>query len=500
MSAEIPVIQRQRSRQRLRPLDSDQSERHASWLELFFDLVFVLAVSKVAAILVKDPSLDGFIKYLVLFIPVWWSWVGFTFYADRFESDEPEYRILTFTGMLAVAALAVTVGGAFSLSGDAAFAVCYSLVLFVIVAHYARTAIYVPLARGLAMQFITGLGISGLLFLTSVLFEPPIRYIVWALAIIVSFSTPFLNIRLTRIIPFDHSHIPERFGLFTIIVLGEAVIATANGAAGVPWTFTTVGTAALGFAMAACIWWMIFEFVEDGAIRSSALFKRFAYIYGHFFIVVSIVTIGVGVEHAIKEAGEPHLHRATLVMLGGGIATYLAVITIIRLITGVCGLINIRIGAIIVSLAIAAAGFMLPPMAVIGGLLAVLTLGVWLEGRYTDDAEEEEELPSLFPCEHEAEAVQFHPRSSNGCEECIKNNYKWVHLRLCLACGHVGCCDSSRYKHATKHFHKEKHHLMASLEDGEHWSWCYADERFVPLAKRVGKLKLDKLESEESPS
>src|SRR2546422_9816523 len=69
--------------------------------------------------------------------------------------------------------------------------------------------------------------------------------------------------------------------------------------------------------------------------------------------------------------------------------------------------------------------------------------------------------------------VQPHTR---GCEECLKMGDKWVHLRLCLTCGHVGCCDSSKNKHATKHFHRTKHPIMRSLEPGEDWGWCFVDE------------------------
>ena len=63
-----------------------------------------------------------------------------------------------------------------------------------------------------------------------------------------------------------------------------------------------------------------------------------------------------------------------------------------------------------------------------------------------------------------------------GCEECLAQGDTWVHLRLCLACGHVGCCDSSKNKHATKHFHRTKHPVIRSWEPGERWMWCYADE------------------------
>jgi uncharacterized UBP type Zn finger protein len=62
------------------------------------------------------------------------------------------------------------------------------------------------------------------------------------------------------------------------------------------------------------------------------------------------------------------------------------------------------------------------------------------------------------------------------CEDCVKTGDTWVHLRLCLSCGHVGCCDSSKNKHATKHFHKTKHALIRSIEPGESWTWCYVDE------------------------
>ena len=69
--------------------------------------------------------------------------------------------------------------------------------------------------------------------------------------------------------------------------------------------------------------------------------------------------------------------------------------------------------------------------------------------------------------------------SSNGCEECMKIGSDWVHLRLCKTCGHVGCCDSSRHKHATKHFHRTKHPIVRSFEPGETWMWCYVDEVLI---------------------
>ena len=483
-SAETPSTIR--NRPRLRTLELSVGERHASWLELFFDLVFVLAVAQVAHILAGQTDLIGFLKYVALFIPVWWSWVGFTFYADRFESEEAAYRIMMFAGMLAVTGMALTLGGAFGVGGDAAFVVCYALVRLVLVALYLRAAYYIPLARAFSLQYPIGLGFSSSLLLVSLLLDPPGRYAVWAVALICELATPLLNLRAARTLPIDRSHIPERFGLFTIIVLGEAVIATAGGAGDVAWNPVTIATAGFGFAMAAIIWWINFEFVEDSALISPSLGRRFVYLYGHFFIVASIVAIGIGVEHAIKESTEAHPHLSTLALLSGGVAVYLASITIIRLITGVCGLVFPRIAAIALALSVLFMGRFLPPVAVIAMLLFVLSAELWLEGLYAEDgAKEIDQAPHLVPCEHADTMQVFQAPTHNGCEECRKNNYKWVHLRLCLGCGHVGCCDSSVNKHATKHFHATGHPIIASLETNEDWAWCYPDERFVPLPQRV---------------
>ena len=70
---------------------------------------------------------------------------------------------------------------------------------------------------------------------------------------------------------------------------------------------------------------------------------------------------------------------------------------------------------------------------------------------------------------------------TRGCEECLKLGMQWVHLRLCLTCGHVGCCDSSEGKHATKHFKTQAHPIIQSFEPGEDWGWCYVDEKFLAL-------------------
>jgi uncharacterized UBP type Zn finger protein len=88
------------------------------------------------------------------------------------------------------------------------------------------------------------------------------------------------------------------------------------------------------------------------------------------------------------------------------------------------------------------------------------------------------------PCTHLDQVHRVAPRTPNGCEECLKTGAGWVHLRLCLTCGHVGCCDDSPNKHATKHFHRTHHPIVKSFEPGEDWGWCYVDElMFEPAPK-----------------
>jgi uncharacterized UBP type Zn finger protein len=94
-------------------------------------------------------------------------------------------------------------------------------------------------------------------------------------------------------------------------------------------------------------------------------------------------------------------------------------------------------------------------------------------------------------CPHVKSLAPVAPRTPQGCEECLKTGSPWVHLRLCLTCGHVGCCDSSPNRHATKHFHHAGHPIVASFEPGERWAWCYADEEGVPVPEAAEQYLRD---------
>ena len=87
-------------------------------------------------------------------------------------------------------------------------------------------------------------------------------------------------------------------------------------------------------------------------------------------------------------------------------------------------------------------------------------------------------------CEHEAGLEPAPPRTRAGCEECLRAGTPWVHLRLCLTCGHVGCCDSSPGKHATAHFHETQHPIIRDFDPGDDWGWCYVDNLMLEPAPK----------------
>jgi uncharacterized UBP type Zn finger protein len=91
-----------------------------------------------------------------------------------------------------------------------------------------------------------------------------------------------------------------------------------------------------------------------------------------------------------------------------------------------------------------------------------------------------EEQHMAQTCAHVKEIRNVKPKTT-GCEECLKMGDQWVHLRLCLTCGHVGCCDSSKNRHATKHYHSTRHPIIQSFEPGEDWKWCYIDNAEIEV-------------------
>ena len=212
-----------------------ERERHASWLELFYDLVFASAISQIGhSLYVNNGSFIGFLGTISLFVPVWWAWIGATFYSARFETDDLVHRLLVLLQMMGAAALTINIHGALAeTSGN--FAIAYGAIRSFLVIEYIRAGRKVPAARTFANKYAQGFLISTILWLISVVMPAPVLFMMWTLAIAIDVSTTILVGRKhTRLAP-NIFHLPERMGLFTLIVLGETIFGLVSSLSEHEW-------------------------------------------------------------------------------------------------------------------------------------------------------------------------------------------------------------------------------------------------------------------------
>ena len=351
----------------------DVGERHATWLELFFDLCFVAAVAALAADLHHDPTAAGGARFAGLFVPVWWAWMGFTWYATAFDTDDVPFRLAMLAAMLAVIGLAAGVGGV--AAGQAGFVLAYAAMTVILAGLYLRAWRAARVLRPYCARY----GLSNLLgaavWLVSLLVPPPARYAVWALAMLVLMAGPVLAVRSYAGQAYDSGHIPERYGLFTLIVLGESVVAVSAGAAEAGWSGPVALAAVVGFALAAAVWWLYFSFVGAGALKRTRLLAAFVWGYGQLFIFAGIAAAAVGVELALEGAAAHRgLTAAGAAVLGGGITAFLLAISAIHAATvrGGDAVLAARLVAAGAAAALIPAGPALDPVLLLGLLVAVL--------------------------------------------------------------------------------------------------------------------------------
>ena len=317
---------------RLRTAEVERAEeRHATWLELFLDLVFVVAIAELGTSLAHHVSAGGFLRYLALFVPIWWAWAGFTFYATRFDTDDLVYRAMTLLGMFGVAVLATTVPHAFV--GEAnGFASAYAAIRIVLVLLYARARRHVPEARALTTWFLLMFSTAIVFWLISLALASPWKYALWGVALAFELSAPPRAWRLIPQAPIHPEHIPERFGLLTIIVLGEAVIAVVLGTVNVNWTVLSGTAAFAGFLVAASIWWTYFEFF-DSSVVGRGVFQGMVFVYAHFFVAAGIAALGVGVRLGILSAAPDDRYSHGGWVVAAGAAVCMTGLGVIQLVT-----------------------------------------------------------------------------------------------------------------------------------------------------------------------
>lgn len=374
-------------RPRLRTDEEEARERKVSFLELFFDLVFVVVIAELAHGLAEHVDARGVLTFAGLFVPVWWLWIGFTFYTERFESEDVSHRLFTFAYMVPVAVLAIFVhDAAGAASGE--FAVTYAVLRSLLVVLWLRGGYHDRSARGMTNRLAVGFSLSVLLFLVSVFVPAPWRFVLWGGGLAIDLVTPFFTLGAQRSLPrFSTSRLPERFGLFTIIVLGEGIVGVVAGLAERRDLSLVSGTNAVaGLAIAFGVWWLYFDHVGKRPARAG-LGPAFARNYLHLPLTLAITAIGVGLLNVVAHEGEA-LPPAVSWLLGGALAASLVSIVAIGSVldhgkSDLRAVRRVSVGLLLASaaaLGLAAVGSGLGPTGLLAGLVLVLGLAIAFTG------------------------------------------------------------------------------------------------------------------------
>lgn len=313
--------------------DDRDPNRRVSFLELFFDLVFVAVIAQLAHRLAEHPSWEGAGWFVFLFYAVWSSWINGTLYHDLHSTNDLSIRLFTFAQMLAVAFMAVHAG---DVPGEGAngFAIGYAANGLVLVLLWYRTGMHDPHHRPASVPYSIAYFFSAALFAASVLVDPPITYWLWASALLLELAG--FAVAMWRfappetrdggaVIPTTPSLI-ERLGLFVIIVLGEVVVGAINGMAEVsPLDANSTVIGLLGVVVAIGLWWIYFDLVSHRAPLS-----RFTqlWLYLHLPMVVAMAATGAAVLNTVEQAGEELPDEVRWLLVGSIAVVILSVVAL----------------------------------------------------------------------------------------------------------------------------------------------------------------------------
>jgi low temperature requirement protein LtrA len=207
----------------------------------------------------------------------------------------------------------------------------------VLILMYERARRHVPETRVLVTGYIKGFTVGAAIWLVSAFVPEPFRFYLWAIALAVEFATPYIMRREQAKVPLDVSHLPERFGLFTILVLGESIAAVVAGLSGRGWELAPAVAAALGVVVATGMWWLYFDNLEGSVVRRRAdqakAWRPTVWIFSHLPLAAGVAIAGVGLEHAVFEAGGGHAHTASRWLLVGAVALAFAAMAAILIAT-----------------------------------------------------------------------------------------------------------------------------------------------------------------------
>ena len=331
--------------------------KRVSWVELYFDLIFVFAVGQLSHLMVADPHWGGLGRALGLFIPLWWTWIGFAVLYNRHGEDRTSQRLLVLAGTLPCAVAAIETHAAAGGHGMA-FTFALAGARLILALAFAFTA-------GQARRVALGYGLSTVAFAVSAFVPSPWRYSLWAIALLQEAGFLLLrdgehahersgqhpparrsrteSVRAMFRPPadparrVDASHLAERFGLMIIILLGEVVVAVAASAAGVPEHGPQYWLGLLaGLVLAGALWWIYFTAaapISEYVLRASGGNPAMAYgLYagGHLSPAFSLLTMAAGVSLVLSGAAP----AAAAWFITGGLASYLLGLRVVAIDAG----------------------------------------------------------------------------------------------------------------------------------------------------------------------
>ncbi|MFG6477155.1 low temperature requirement protein A [Microbacterium sp. P06] len=287
--------------------DTDAAGRVASPLELLFDLVFVVAISQASSnlhhLISEDHVGQGVLAYLMVFFSVWWAWMNFTWFASAFDTDDWLYRVTTIVQMAGVLVLAAGVHAAMVDSDYTLVTIGYVIMRLAMVAQWLRLAASDPASRPTALRFAGGIALVQVLWVARLALTDQTLLLVTFFALMVfEVAVPVFAEARGRT-PWHPHHIAERFGLFTLLLLGESLLASSNALidalAEGEHVADLVGLAASGLIITAAIWWIYYA--REQHDRLSKARRGFAFGYPHYAIFAAVGAVSAGVEVEIDE-------------------------------------------------------------------------------------------------------------------------------------------------------------------------------------------------------
>jgi low temperature requirement protein LtrA len=306
--------------------DVRETEHPVTPLELFFDLVFVFAITQVTGLMSDDPTWAGVGKGLLILAALWWAWGAYAWLTNEIDPDEGSARLAVFVAMAAMFVAALAVPHAFD-TDAVLFGLAYFVVRVMHIVLFAEATPHVDVRQATFRLARTAVPGPALLVVAGFL-DGGAQIALWLVALTIDYSGPYVfGVRGFSI---SAGHFAERYGLIVIIALGESIVAIGIGAAGIELDPPVVLAALLGIVLAAALWWAYFDIVAHLARKrlmeahghERARLARDSYSYLHLPMFAGIVFFALGAKKVLAHVDEP-LATVPAVALCGGVGLYL---------------------------------------------------------------------------------------------------------------------------------------------------------------------------------